>query len=171
MDSISTARLAPVHPELARRVTGLIDELANDPDPVNIRVTRGIATVEQQDALWQIGRDADGNKIGATVTNAKGTQSNHVLGFAVDVVPMNINTGQPDWNLSHKDWQRIIALAPKYGLRDGQCFHDAPHLELIEVPEVPTEEMQQTYLQAGAPSLWAETTIPTAVWDTPGISA
>lgn len=161
MDAISIARLQLIHPEAARRVQALSAQLEADPNPISIRVTRGIATVAQQNELWQIGRDAQGNVIGRVVTNAKGTQSNHVMGFAADVVPMGIEDGQPDWNLNHPAWQRIIALAPAHGLRDGQCFHDAPHLELIEVPEVPSGETQQIYVDAGVEGVWRENPIPT----------
>jgi len=123
-------------------------------------VTQGIRTVAQQNELWQIGRDAEGNVVGKIVTNAIGTQSNHVIGLACDVCPMNIDDGQPDWDLNHKSWKRIIALAPNHGLRDGECFGDAPHLEPQEVPEIPTAELQQVYLDAGVEAAWRELSLP-----------
>jgi len=145
------SRLAEVHPELSRRVQNLASQL-----DFPIRVTYGIRSVAQQDALWSIGRDAAGNVIGRTVTDAKGTASNHVMGLAADIVPMDLVDGDPDWNENSASWQRIVALAPTCGLRDGKSFKDEPHLELIEVPEIPTEETQNTYLQAGVEAVWSE---------------
>ena len=151
LDNISMARLANVHPEVSRRIQNLASQL-----DFPIRVTYGIRTVAQQDALWSIGRDAAGNVIGRTVTDAKGTASNHVMGLAADIVPMDLVDGDPDWNENSASWQRIVALAPTCGLRDGKSFKDEPHLELIEVPEIPTEETQNTYLQAGVEAVWSE---------------
>jgi len=151
LDNISMSRLAEVHPELSRRVQNLASQL-----DFPIRVTYGIRSVAQQDALWSIGRDAAGNVIGRTVTDAKGTASNHVMGLAADIVPMDLVDGDPDWNENSASWQRIVALAPTCGLRDGKSFKDEPHLELIEVPEIPTEETQNTYLQAGVEAVWSE---------------
>jgi len=154
LDNISLARLAEVHPVLSARVQSLASQL-----DFPIRVTQGIRTVAQQNALWQEGRDNDGNVIGRTVTNAKGTESNHVMGVAVDVVPMDLPDDHPDWDENSASWQRIVALASSCGLRDGKSFHDEPHLELMEVPEVPTEEIQSIYLQAGAMAVWQELNI------------
>jgi hypothetical protein len=154
LDAISLERLSLVHPLLSARVQNLASQL-----DFTIRVTMGISTVAQQNALWQIGRDAEGNVIGRVVTHAKGTESNHVLGLACDIVPMDLPDGSPDWNSTSASWRRIVALAPSCGLRDGICFKDGPdepHLELVEVPEVPTGEMQNIYLQAGVEAVWSE---------------
>jgi peptidoglycan LD-endopeptidase CwlK len=147
MDAISVARLAEVHPELARRVSNFAAQLGFD-----IRVTQGIRTVAQQDALYAQGRTA----LGPVVTNAKGTESNHVMGLAVDVVPLDQDTGAPDWNASHPSWQRIVALAPSCGLRDGISWKDEPHLELADVPPIPSPEMQQAYIDGGVQGAWGE---------------
>jgi peptidoglycan LD-endopeptidase CwlK len=151
LDAISMARLGLVHPVLSLRVQKLALRLT-----FNIRITQGIRTVTQQNELWQEGRDNDGNIIGRTVTNAKGTESNHVMGLAVDCVPMDLPDGDPDWNENSESWQQIVALAAECGLRDGKSFHDEPHLELIEVPEVPTGEIQQVYLDGGVEAVWRE---------------
>ena len=151
LDNISMSRLAEVHPELSRRVQNLASQL-----DFPIRVTYGIRSVAQQDALWSIGRDAAGNVIGRTVTDAKGTASNHVMGLAADIVPMDLVDGDPDWNENSAFWQRIVALAPTCGLRDGKSFKDEPHLELIELPSIPSAELQQVYMDAGVAGVWAE---------------
>src|SRR5438105_5154353 len=123
LDSISEARLVEVHPILSQRVHNLAAQL-----DFPLRVTQGIRTVAQQDALYAQGR----TQPGPIVTNAKGTESLHVLGCACDVCPMDLVDGDPDWNPSHTSWQRIVALAPTCGLRDGVSWKDEPHLELIE---------------------------------------
>lgn len=151
MDQISETRLAQVHPVLRDRFTALVSEKL-EPAGYTVRVTRGIATVEQQDALWQQGRDANGNVVGRTVTNAKGTQSNHVMGWAVDVVFM-VN-GEPNWNSPGFDL--LPELAAAYGLRSGASWGDRPHLELADVPTEPTPLAQQTYLEAGVEQVWKE---------------
>jgi len=145
LDNVSLARLAEVHPELSRRVQSLASQL-----DFNLRVTAGIRTVAQQNALYDQGRTAPG----PIVTNAKGTESNHVLGVAVDVVPMDLADEHPDWNASDAQWQRIVALAAPCGLRDGVSFRDEPHLELAECPEVPTAETQRLYADKGVQAVW-----------------
>jgi peptidoglycan LD-endopeptidase CwlK len=153
LDSISLERLALVNPELSRRVQNLASQL-----DFSLRVTQGIRSVAQQNALYEQGRTTPG----PIVTNAKGTESWHTLGCAVDVVPMDLQDGDPDWNPAHTSWQQIVALAPVCGLRNGISWKDEPHLELVEVPKVPSGEMQSTYLQAGVESVWAELGIVSA---------
>lgn len=152
MDQISESRLAQVHPTLAARIRALANQL--ELDGFIIRVTAGIRSTAEQDALYASGRTAPGK----IVTNARGTQSNHVMGFAVDVAPFE--NGVPDWNASHPDWQKIVALAPTYLLRDGISWKDEPHLELIEVPPEPTLEMQQTFIDGGVQAVWHDNPIP-----------
>lgn len=144
MDTISERRLSQVHPALSERIHALALAL----QPTTIRVTAGIRTVEQQNALYAIGRTVPGE----VVTNAKGTESNHVLGFAVDLVVMD--KGQPDW-----DAQPWIELAPRFSLRSGAEWQDRPHLELIEVPADPSGESQQAYLFGGITAVWKETNL------------
>src|ERR1039457_3139237 len=103
LDQLSDARLAMVHPALSIRIHNLADALT-----VNIRVTAGIRSVAQQDALYAQGRTVPGE----IVTDAQGTQSNHIYGFAADLCVMT--DGKPDW--SQSPW---IALAPSYSLRSG----------------------------------------------------
>lgn len=144
-------RLSQVHPVLSRRVQNLIAQL--ETEGYIVRVTRGISTVAQQDAIWQKGRDADGNVVGETFTDAKGTESNHVLGYAADLAIMDSN-GEPDWKSTGFD--RIVDLAPNHGLRSGASWGDRPHVELEEVPAKPSEEAQSIYIQAGVAGVWSE---------------
>ena len=147
--------LSEVHPELARRVENLADALAAE--AIIIQVDAGIRTAAQQDEIWAPGHTLPGK----IVTNAKGYQSNHVIGCAVDVFPETVDTGAPDWNADHPSWQRIVALAPQFGLRDGKSWHDLPHLELIEIPTEPTAEIQQLCHDEGVTAVWEELAIPT----------
>jgi len=158
----SRAILAGVHPELARRVEGIADSLALE--SIFIQVDAGIRTAGMQDAIWAPGHTLPGK----AVTNARGYQSNHVMGCAVDVYVEDVGTRQPDWNPAHPDWQRIVALAPMYGLRDGKSWHDLPHLELIEIPTEPPSEIQQLCEQKGVSAVWEKLAIPT--FDLPSVS-
>ena len=155
LSNISNARLGEVHPELARRVRNLAAHL--EEETILIQVDAGIRTAAQQDELWAVGHTLPGKP----VTNAHGYQSNHVIGCAVDVFVEDIDTKQPDWNASHPAWQRIVALAPQYGLRDGKSWHDLPHLELLEIPTEPTKVVQECCQLNGVTAVWAMLDVPT----------
>jgi len=155
LSNISKARLQDVHPELARRVGKLIDALAIQ--GIQIEIDTALRTSTQQDELFSQGRTQPGK----IVTNARGFQSNHVIGCAVDVSPDDAVTGAPDWNASHPAWQAIVRMASSYGLRDGVSWHDMPHLELFEVPTEPTEAIQQLCKAEGVQAVWKELAIPT----------
>lgn len=148
LSDISLARLASVHPELARRVKNVADEL--DTEGTTIQVNQGLRTSAQQTILYAQGRTLPGTK----VTNAQGCQSNHVIGCAVDVEPVEGITETPDWNATHPSWQRIVAVATKHKLRDGKSWHDLPHLELEEIPTEPTPEIQELMAKSGLQAVW-----------------
>jgi peptidoglycan LD-endopeptidase CwlK len=155
LSNISRARLADVHPELARRVGLVADAMVVQ--LVRIEVDTALRTASQQDAIWNIGRDLPGK----IVTHARGFQSNHVIGCAVDIAPDDAITGKPDWNAEHPVWQSIVRIASSFGLRDGKSWHDLPHLELMEIPTEPTEEMQQICKADGVMAVWKALAIPT----------
>lgn len=83
-------------------------------------------TIAEQNALYAKGRTAPGEK----VTNAKGGQSPHNFGEAVDLCPMK--DGNAWWNAPDKYWQSLGGLAEGMGLVWGGNFKsiiDKPHVE------------------------------------------
>jgi hypothetical protein len=148
MDSISKARLAEVHPELSRRIHQLSDMLGFD-----IRITQGLRTYAQQDALYAQGRSTPG----AVVTEAKGGYSMHCFGLAVDVAP--ISNGVIDWQDKDANWAAILAKAITCGLAEGaewRTFPDEPHLYPQEVPASPTDAMRSAMISGGLQAVWEE---------------
>lgn len=146
---ISLARLAEVHPALRLRIIRL-DALIPS---VSLQVTQGLRTWGVQDILWRQGRTAPGK----IVTNAAAGYSAHNFGYAVDVVPEDIIPGQPDWNIDHPAWQKILASAPACGLAEGatwRTFPDNPHLYLQELPADPTDAMRSQFADGGMQEVW-----------------
>lgn len=93
----------------------------------DIMVTSTLRTFAQQDELYSYGRSG-ANKSKGKVTNAKGGQSYHNYGLAMDVVP--IVNGKADWNA---DWQRLGAIGKAQGLEwggDFKSFIDRPHFQM-----------------------------------------
>jgi peptidoglycan L-alanyl-D-glutamate endopeptidase CwlK len=149
LTAASFARLQQVHPELKRRVLQL-DALIPS---VSLQVTQGLRTWGQQDVLYQQGRTTPG----AIVTDAAPGFSAHNFGYAVDVVPEDVIPGQPDWNVSHAAWQKILLMAPQCGLAEGakwRTFPDNPHLYLKELPADPTDEMRAAFQNGGMAAIW-----------------
>jgi len=70
-----------VHPALVEVVTLALDELAAE--DVYFKVYSGLRTFSEQDALYAQGRTTSGN----VVTKAKGGQSMHNYGLALDLAP------------------------------------------------------------------------------------
>jgi peptidoglycan L-alanyl-D-glutamate endopeptidase CwlK len=166
----SNVRLDLVHPELARRFR-LVDSKA---PALCLQVTRGLATAAEQAAIYAEGRTTPGppcihdgvarpvgtcaeHPFGATVTNAKPGYSAHQFGYAIDVVPEDIQPGQPDWNTEHPAWQQTLSVALDCRLAEGatwRTFKDWPHLYLEELPADPTDQMRWVVSKIGLRGLW-----------------
>lgn len=147
MDAISEARLAQVMPQLAVLVRQMADTLVAE--NITIRVTQGLRTVPEQNALYAQGRTEPGR----VVTDAQGCDSWHVLGCAVDVAPMD--DGIPDWSLNHPAWQRIVEVGTGLGLVDGISWKDEPHFELTgKYPPKPPQELQDLFKLTGILAVW-----------------
>lgn len=144
----SLARLGEVHPELCRRVIRL-DVLVPQ---LSIQVVQGFRSWADQDALYAQGRTA----AGPIVTNAKGGQSAHCFGYAVDLVPEDVTPGIPDWNAGNQAWKKMLAAALACGLAEGSAWEhkDNPHCYLQELPADPTDEMRRILSANGLQALW-----------------
>lgn len=147
MNTATETRLAKVHPELARRVRDLITALALQGHTVE--VVQGLRTFAAQDALFAQGR----TKPGPVVTQARGGQSNHNYGLAVDLCPF-VN-GKPDWNAKPAVWFAIGTEAVKQGLEWGgnwKKFIDKPHVQLGGLS---VAQCQSLYKGGGLEKVWA----------------
>lgn len=153
MDNTSEARLALVYPRLASLIRELHDRLsASD---IRIVVVQGLRTVSQQDLLYAQGRTRPGH----IVTNARGGQSYHNYGLAVDCAPM-VGT-VIDWNAQHPAWKAMEDAGVALGLTSGATWQrivDAPHFQLTGPWPVgsPSDAVRQLYAAQGLPGLWAE---------------
>lgn len=91
--------------------------------------TRGYDTYGAQMALWAKGRTTPGPK----VTNAKGGQSAHNFGLAVDYVldkDQKVAGIQPDWQV--EAYRVLVEEAQKLGLHSGAGYKDYPHVGLVK---------------------------------------
>ena len=146
MNTASENRLKKVHPELAKRITFLIQALANE--GYTIEVVQGLRTFAEQDELFKQGR----SKPGQIVTRAKGGQSNHNYGLAVDLCPF-VN-GKPQWN-DNQGFFRIGVEAARLGLEWGggwKKFIDKPH---VQMPKFSIAQCLACYKKGGLPNVWA----------------
>lgn len=92
-----------------------------------IILTQGRRTIAEQNALYAKGRTAGGSK----VTNAKGGESPHNFGFAVDFAFLD-DKGKAIWP-DKGPWAEVAAFGKALGLTWGGdfiSFKDRPHLEL-----------------------------------------
>lgn len=159
VNRISEARLGEVHPKLAERVRMMAQMLEGE--NITIQVVQGLRSWKEQEALWQQGRDSEGNIIDAkqVVTHAEAGHSYHCFGLAVDVAPFD--GGIPDWNASHPAWMRIVAIGESVGLVSGskwRTFPDWPHFQMTGfLPASPDESIRAAFHHGGITAVWAET--------------
>jgi peptidoglycan L-alanyl-D-glutamate endopeptidase CwlK len=86
---------------------------------------QGFRSFAEQDALYAQGR----TKPGAVVTNARGGDSYHNYGLAVDIV--FVVNGKPSWDAKHP-WATLGKIGKSHGFQwggDWQAFKDLPHLQ------------------------------------------
>lgn len=173
LNQTSEKRLAEVHPVLKTRLEAVSAQFEEAFPDYAIQISQGLRSWNLQAAYYAQGREplAQVNDrrqaVGlapiteeenqATVTNAEAGFSNHEFGYAGDWDIQNEN-GSLDWNASDPMWQKLISLAAPNKLRSGACYShpDKPHMELIEVPEVPTDEMRQAFIEGGVETVWNE---------------
>lgn len=91
-----------------------------------VTVFQGFRSFEEQNALYAQGR----TKPGAIVTNAKGGDSFHNYGVAVDIV--FVVDGKPSWSQKHA-WKTLGKVGKDHGFEwggDWVGFVDLPHFQL-----------------------------------------
>jgi hypothetical protein len=138
-------QLSKVHPELARRVRLVIAQLAAD--GIALLVHDGLRTFAEQDALYAQGRTVKGR----IVTHAKGGQSNHNYGLAVDLVP--VLNGRPSWDWPADVWKKLGRAAEAQGLEWGGRWKmvDMPHVQLHGLS---VADCRALYRQGGLSLVW-----------------
>ncbi|CAM4014822.1 LysM peptidoglycan-binding domain-containing protein [Geobacillus stearothermophilus] len=117
-------KLQGVHPVVAAKARQLIEEAYRE--GINVIITQGLRTVEEQNALYAQGR----TKPGKIVTNAKGGYSYHNFGLAFDFAIMK-DDGNISWNVDDK-WKLVAQIGKSLGLEwggDWKSFPDYPHFQ------------------------------------------
>lgn len=145
VDKKNAAMLSKVSPVLQTRGMAFIDSAKAD--GVIVQIVQGLRTFAEQDALYAQGRTRPGKR----VTNAKGGQSMHNYGLALDFAP--VIDGKISWNEKH--YPSFGKWADKAGLDWGgrwKRFVDLPHVEDTEGMKL--KEIQALYRQGGLNAVW-----------------
>lgn len=138
VDKVTQDRISKLHPSVRDEVTKIIEEINTKflTGRAKVRIAQGLRTFAEQDALYAQGRTKPGKK----VTNAKGGQSVHNYGFAVDIV-LIIDGKEASWDTKKDwdgdkvaDWDECVKVFAKYGWSWGgnwTSFKDMPHFDKI----------------------------------------
>ena len=139
-DEKTLERIQLLHPKLREEALTMYDEIvAALTGTAACRFAYTLRTFAEQDGLFAQGR----TKPGAIVTKAKGGQSYHNYGLAIDIVLLvdkdkNGTFETASWDLKtdfdgdgKSDWQEIVAIFKRYGYEWGGDwkFLDAPHFQ------------------------------------------
>jgi len=95
---------------------------------LTLRVTQGRRSIAEQEELYAKGRTAPGK----IVTHAKGGESYHNYGQAIDIVEITPEK-QANWRSGDEEfWQQIGALGEAHGFAWGGRWKwpDRPHFEM-----------------------------------------
>jgi len=128
--------------------------------------TSGWRSWEEQNRLYALGRtvknvDASEERpLGGKVTNARGGQSFHNMGLAVDFAPDKDTQRdglQPEWDL--QKFRTLAEAARKHGLEAGFWwvnFKDGPHVELpIKKYGLTLAQLARLHEQGGLSGVWS----------------
>ncbi len=123
-DIHSDRRINTLHPLVRAKAKEFIIRTEKELG-IKLRVVSALRTWAEQDKLYEQGRTSPGN----IVTKAKGGESLHNFGLAIDVV--EIKNGKAIWN--NPNWNRIAVLGKQIGFTwggDWKSFKDKPHFEI-----------------------------------------
>lgn len=141
IDQKTLDRIQLLHPKLRSEAGAIYSEIEQALKGRAIcRFAYTLRTFAEQDALYAQGR----TKPGARVTNAKGGQSYHNYGMAIDIVLLKDTDGNgtfetASWETNvdfdgdgKADWIEIVEIFKRYGWAWGGSwahFKDLPHFE------------------------------------------
>lgn len=143
MDSVTLQRIQLLHPKVRTEVEQIY---RNQIVPAltgraTCRLSYTLRTFAEQDSLYAQGRtrlyDANGNRLGV-VTKAKGGQSIHNYGLALDIVLIKDRTTASwedniDFDRDGKaDWMEVVNILKANGWEwggDWRSFKDKPHFQ------------------------------------------
>jgi peptidoglycan LD-endopeptidase CwlK len=122
-----------LHPVVRERSNQLIQQAADK--GIVMVITDEFRSIDDQDRLYEQGRTVSGN----IVTNARGGESFHNFGLAIDFA---IKTPSADiiWDMQYDgnqngiaDWNEVVEMAKALGFEwggDWAQFKDYPHLQM-----------------------------------------
>ena len=143
IDLITTSRITLLHPKVRTEVENIYkNEIVPSLTGRAIcRFAYTLRTFAEQNAIYAQGRtrlfDAKGNRLGV-VTKAKGGQSIHNYGLALDIVLIKDNKtasweDNVDFDKDGKaDWMEVVNILKSHGWTwggDWKSFKDKPHFE------------------------------------------
>ncbi|WP_284037899.1 MULTISPECIES: M15 family metallopeptidase [Neobacillus] len=144
-----------LHPVVKERANLLIQQAAKK--GIVVVITDGFRSAEEQDSLYEQGRTTEG----AVVTHAKGGESYHNYGLAIDFA-LKTPSGDVVWDReydrngnSKSDWTEVVQMAKKLGFEwggDWAKFKDYPHLEMnfgLTIADLQNGERPDSSLVAG----------------------
>jgi D-alanyl-D-alanine dipeptidase len=124
-DAITTARILTLDERVQQLAFDFINAVETELG-VRLRVSQARRSIEEQNRIWQMGRDANGRKVGVTYTNVKGGMSAHNFGLAIDVVIYpKVNTAIP---------VSVAQIGERYGFEWGGRWSDPkdyPHFQMF----------------------------------------
>jgi peptidoglycan L-alanyl-D-glutamate endopeptidase CwlK len=148
-DKVTLDRIQLLHPKVRDEVKNIyLNEIVPALSGKAIcRFAYTLRTFAEQDALYAQGRtklyDANGRKLGV-VTKAKGGQSIHNFGLALDIVLLKDTNGDGTFESAswedtidfdkdgRADWMEIVSILKRNGWiwgGDWKSFKDKPHFE------------------------------------------
>jgi peptidoglycan L-alanyl-D-glutamate endopeptidase CwlK len=165
MDERSETAMTRVMPDVANRVRAGAELLQEQ--GTYLCVIEGFRTWAQQNLDYAQGRTT--NPLGHIITRARGGQSPHNFGMAVDVVPyLRGDGGKLNWKANSPQFQAMVEALKAQGLAWGGDWPgdlgDFDHFQLAGLPATPSEQMQADYQNAVSNPEIGEANALQAIW-------
>ena len=121
-DPVTDKRIQTLHSKVQQHAFDFINDVEAQLN-IKLRVTQALRTIAEQNTLYAKGRTSPGS----IVTNARGGQSYHNYGLAIDVVEIRGNT--VNWN---SNWTAIARISSIHGFTWGGHWAtpDKPHFQM-----------------------------------------
>ena len=133
VDKHTVKRIDTAHPVLRSELHQIYNDILDE--GIGVRFTSVFRSFHEQEKLYNLGRGRSSKR---KVTNAKGGQSYHNYGLAIDFCLLTDNGRSVSWDRSKdlnkdgkKDWQQVVDIFKSYGWEWGGDwrFKDYPHFQ------------------------------------------